>query len=250
MTYYNLSNLTFDLEGNVTFQVDLKVNRVSLWTAHLSVKCDGIQFERMRTFKYWEGHKLAEIFPEASEFFNEMDDRLNRYNSTSIVEPSMFSEGEFIEVDRHSSFHGNYELNGKEGCYATIFTDEFVDLTMEVFDPRHTWSVYDLPLTIRSNIGGFATDIVYNWTRQEKIDYFKKLPIQVRRDLILSQLANLKVCIQCNKPFGVRLSGNDDDSWTKYFDTQQECEDELNYLRKMQPTNKEMDIINRGYIFT
>ena len=232
----------------------MKIDQATTWQGSCPVKYDGDQIERLKKLKYWDARKLMDIFPEASEFFNEMDDRLNRYNSTSIVEPSMFSEGEFIEVDRHSSFHGNYELNGKEGCYATIFTDEFVDLTMEVFDPRHTWSVYDLPLFIRSNIegttGGFAPNIVYNWTRQEKIDFFGKLPVQVRRDLVSSQLANLTVDIQYNKPFGVYLSGNDDDSWTKYFDTHQECLDELTYLRKMQPINKEMDVVNRGYIFT
>lgn len=53
--------------------------------------------------------------------------------------------------------------------------------------------------------------------------------------------------VYCGK---VRLSGNDDASWSKYFDTHQECLDELTYLRKMQPINKEMDVVNRGYIFT
>lgn len=252
-----IANISLHITGFLTIQVTVKNNAGILWKGSLPVKCNGTQFERLFKVDYWDApRKLVGIFPEAIQFFNEMDSRLDRYNSTSIVEPLMFPEGEFIEVDQHSFFYGNYKLGGKEGCCATIIEDEKSDLTLNVFDPRlhWHWSSHVLPRSIQEEIEGDAAvpyyNVIYRWSNHQKREFFEKLPVQVRRDLVEQQLSNLKVDIQMNKPFSVQLSGNDDASWTKYFDTHQECLDELTYLRKMQPINKEMDVINRGYIFT
>ena len=56
MIHYHLSNLAFDLEGNVTFQINVKTGRNILWKGSLSVKCNGTQFEQLSTLKYWNGH--------------------------------------------------------------------------------------------------------------------------------------------------------------------------------------------------
>jgi len=52
------------------------------------------------------------------------------------------------------------------------------------------------------------------------------------------------------KPFFIRLSGNDDDSWTKFFNTKTELLEEIYRLRRCQPINKDIDVINNGYVFT
>jgi len=42
----------------------------------------------------------------------------------------------------------------------------------------------------------------------------------------------------------------DDCSYSKWFATQKEMDDEMKYLRKMQPLDFYIDIHHRGYIFT
>ena len=51
-------------------------------------------------------------------------------------------------------------------------------------------------------------------------------------------------------PYQVRLSGNDDDSWTKYFYTEEDMMNEVYRLRRCQPINKGIDVIGNGYVFT
>jgi hypothetical protein len=53
-----------------------------------------------------------------------------------------------------------------------------------------------------------------------------------------------------NNKFYVKLSGNDDDSWTKYFDTEEDAQEEVYRLRRSQPINKEFDVKQNGYEFT
>jgi hypothetical protein len=51
-------------------------------------------------------------------------------------------------------------------------------------------------------------------------------------------------------PFRLRLGGNDDDSWTKYFATEEEMIEEVELLRSKQPINKANDVEWNGYFFT
>lgn len=51
-------------------------------------------------------------------------------------------------------------------------------------------------------------------------------------------------------PFRVWLGGKDDDSWTKYFPTEEAMLKEVERLRKKQPINKHDDVIENGYFFT
>lgn len=51
-------------------------------------------------------------------------------------------------------------------------------------------------------------------------------------------------------PYRIWLYGTDDDSWSKWFLTEEEIMKEVYWLRKMQPLNKIRDIIDREYIFT
>jgi hypothetical protein len=51
-------------------------------------------------------------------------------------------------------------------------------------------------------------------------------------------------------PFRLHLSGNDDLSYSKGFNSKQSMEEELKYLRKMQPLDMWLDVQDREYIFT
>lgn len=51
-------------------------------------------------------------------------------------------------------------------------------------------------------------------------------------------------------PFRLRLGGNDNDSWTKYFPTEEEILKEVERLRNKQPINKTDDVEENGYFFT
>ena len=50
--------------------------------------------------------------------------------------------------------------------------------------------------------------------------------------------------------YSVYLHNEDDWSYTKTLETVAEVEEELTYLRNMQPLDIELDILNRDYIFT
>ncbi len=51
-------------------------------------------------------------------------------------------------------------------------------------------------------------------------------------------------------PFRLHLSGNDDLSYSKGFNSKESMENELKYLRKMQPLDMWLDIVDRKYMFT
>lgn len=159
-----------------------------------------------------------------------------------LLENNKSASGEFIEVNDATSFYGNFIQNNKEGCQ--LYYGENLhckELDTFVYQPR--LSSYGL------NCDASNFDIL---SYKDKFNFIKNLGLD-------ACLKYYKSLFEYNKnheideyycPYKVVLSGNDDDSWTRYFTTKELMMKEVYRLRRCQPIDKKIDVINNGYYFT
>lgn len=173
-----------------------------------------------------------------------LEDKVNKWVSTEILEPIPFQEGEFILTDKNTSFYGNYELDSKQGCLMKFGKNPHYK-PLESFNVNLGIYYHNLPYL--KNIDGNS---FYELTPNEKLELVKSLGEQVFINTFHKSFPSKQSLEESHLQFKIRLSGNNDDSWTRYFETEEQMMQELYRLRRCQPINKLIDVQNNGYYFT
>ena len=191
--------------------------------------------------------KFGLDFPKVREIIYFHSKRITRSEKVSNIIPIKDS---YILVDDDSSFYGNYTIDEKE-C-ALLSYGELNHEKYERYEPMSmkinllkNLNRYDFPYA--SQPGD-----LYHVEDEEKLKLLNSLSYEERFNILQGKLESE---IRRNEggnhhKYYVRLAGNDDDSWTKYFFTKEQMIEELKYLHKMQPINKDEDIHKRDYVFT
>lgn len=206
-------------------------------------------------YKYHKVHHLdtffRRFFPN-SDFLDKLRKKAESWISTEKPEPRDIKETEyicgteFLEVDENTSFCGNFTQEGKEGCHMKFGENIHVQ-PLTSFEYFPYVSEYDIPYALQKE--GLT---LHKMTKEEKFQVFKNFGLKLALNVLEEKLnqnhtheIEEKYC-----PFFLRLQGNDDDSWTKYFCTEEEMMEEVYRLRRCQPINKQIDVISNGYHFT
>ena len=149
---------------------------------------------------------------------------------------------ELIEVDSESSFYPNIKQDGKEYC--RMYCGKNIHCRpIKSFDPK--------PFISSTYYGG--KDLKLNsLSHEKKIEALLPFGIKAVVEAIEKayNTSHLHSLQEHHYPFRLRLGGNDDDSWTKYFATEEEMIEEVELLRSKQPINKANDVEWNGYFFT
>jgi len=206
------------------------------------------------------GEWLIEHFKE-DKLVEDLINKGIKWIDNTILEPTQIDSNEtypcgneFILVDENTSFGGNFEQFGIEGCHMKFGKNqhckEFTSLSF-----RAHLSEY----TLHRINHKFYTELQKN-----KISFYNKSDKEII-DIIISKFG-LGVLLEAYKrelgqnhnhsidkhyqPYKVYLAGNDDDSYTKYFSTEEDMMNEVYRLRRCQPINMDIDVLNNRYFFT
>lgn len=244
-------NLTFFAELNVTDYVEEKTLD---WG-----KAFGNTRE-VETFTVVRYDKIAQEF--APKEFQYLSERLRRLRDFKVREPVIYDPdtymggNEFFEFTKETacSWGGPFQFNGVEGCVAVVTEGENEIATMKPINIQQDWGYWQLPDKFRAERSDLKDSEIYHMNGESRAELFLTFPASVQFAIAkkILNLWNEQNCIwlQAKLPFKIGLYGNDDTSYTKYFATKQEMEDELNYLRAMQPLDIVRDVYDRGYEFT
>lgn len=197
---------------------------------------------------------VSTAVPNLYEF---VKNRLVRKLSNVIPEPVIFTshhwgEGsEFLQVDEFTSFAGNFEQDGKEGC-CMDFGPTNNDLQFYTLNIETDWSSWDLPVNFQKEIGSCHYNDILEWSKERKAEYFNNFPLDLKQDLAIR---SAKRYIEYQRepsyfPYKIYLYGTDDCSYSKWFTEESKMLEEVNYLRKMQPLNLQRDLLDRDFVFT
>lgn len=233
--------------------------RLSEYLSEKTFKIPWKDKEEPYTLTILDCEKLAQL--AAPEQFKTAIERLIRKVGAKIPMPvSLPSENaEFLEFtpDSADNWGGPFELNGRQGCGVTVQHDtKKRSPKIDIYD----YSYWNCSPKIREELNAIAKEndqpngdylFAHVWNKKDKKDYFLKLNIAEQITIVKSYLSwHGKEYMEGLRPFKLYLFGNDDCSYSKWFDTAAEMEEELNYLRMMQPLDFNKDIKERNYIFT
>lgn len=176
--------------------------------------------------------------------FQDLISKGKNWSSEEILEPIsllQYPKSEFIEVDNFTDFQGNFTQNNKLGASLNFGENEYKNI--KSFNPKPF--VFSLPREID----------VYKFNKlssKEKINTLIPYGIEVTITTIEKAYKQDHSLALREKyyPYYVSLSGNDDCSYTKYFCTENSMMQEVYRLRRCQPINTDIDVINNGYFYT
>ena len=166
-----------------------------------------------------------------------------------------YGKSEFLEFTKDSAcnWSGPFIHKNKKGAGMNILshTRRPFDIT-DNFNLLSSWGYHDLPYEFReTNKEVFNDHKLYHMSHKDKVEFFHAMPRDIQIHTILSGHRRFtEEMLESCKPVCLRLSGNDDTSYTKYFMTEAEAEIEAVYLRKMQPLDFRNDVLMRKYFFT
>jgi len=210
-----------------------------------------IVFDKNRFMK--ERHK---------DLYDNICKRYERYFNSKNVEPVLNTNSylpglEFLEFTDESAYHwsGPFIQNDKQGCIVKI---------VHYDDPQyHDYSYCDFRKNwmnsyFHDNEIDKKLTLIYG--KNYANDCYGNDGLQIKEFNDLTNIQKNKIARHCVhfdklyifelKDYKVYLAGNDDCSYSFYCDTKEEAEQELIYLRKMQPLDFTYDILDRGYVFT
>lgn len=227
-----------------------------------TISLDQIPIEKLKIFgDELEYHNYSQfVQTHVPEQYAKACQRLDRFYSKNPVEPKYHYDREyckdleFLEFDETAcNWNGPFTQDGKKGC--VVFHSgvnqyrSIASFSEKDFNLLTNFSSYDLPYNMYDKYKHWDSNTSY----QEKLDVFNSLS-GIDKQLIFDKLsqrfkAEDEFSLSCY-PYRVVLQGNDDTSYTRGFDSQEEVDQELQYLRRMQPLNMIYDVYWRGYIFT
>lgn len=147
------------------------------------------------------------------------------------------------------SWAGPFHMGEKKGAAAKFGKNRHQDKSYPVLDVAKYHSRYDLPHYIYTKV---SDKDHYHMTPEARAEFFNSLSIADRHHTATKYYnkSYLQEAIENTLPYEIKLFGNDDCSYTKWFATEEEMLKEMDYLRKMQPLHFWFDIRQREYIFT
>lgn len=201
---------------------------------------------------------LEQNFLEQLEFAKE---RLLRKKKCEVPEITFYKKDgsgfrentEFLQFD-HSAVNwaGPFEMGEKKGCIV-IYGEQKNICDYPVWDVKKGHSFYNLPFNTRKALA-IDEDRHYSLTPEEREKFFNSLSpgeqLRTAKDYFCSKISYLNEALGRTQPHKIYLAGNDDCSFSKWFSSEEEMEEELKFLRMMQPLNFSLDIADRNYIFT
>ncbi len=229
---------------------------------------DGVRYDLDET------KLIMECVPDQFEYLKA---RLRRKFNAVIPEVVIYDPedtwhkgDEFLQFTKDTAHNwaGPFEQDGKVGACMRIqanrqdYYGNPVDegtIKIPIIDAASQWSWYCLPSELRDEADKFAKSMdvingdhmLYKGDHEYKRQLFDTFTVQQKYNIFCSLLKRWsKESLMYLLPYSLRLSGNDDCSYTKGFATLKEAEDELTYLRMMQPLDMHRDIYERDYIFT
>jgi hypothetical protein len=154
---------------------------------------------------------------------------------------------------------GPHEVDNKKGCLCKLKKLERKELP--VFDVRVDYMYWNLPYTCQRQIDEMAKangydkggpNYFYGFSKDQKREFFKSLPLKEQHLIYKKCLKEMidPEHVEWHLPYCIYLCGTDDLSYSKQFSTQEEMEEEFQYLNKMQPLHFRRDIVDRKYFFT
>ena len=187
--------------------------------------------------------------------------RLERRVSDDVPDPVFATlearQSEFLSFTKETAEYwgGPFELDGKVGCGVRINNRaDYIDIDI------YNFSYYSCSIGIRQELDQIAKEnnlsngdvLLASWKSKDKREYFDKLDRKDRIYILQQEIIHKchKSEIESLRSYQLYLFGNDDASYSKYFDSEEEVKEELTYLRKMQPLDFNKDIKDRGYFFT
>jgi len=223
--------------------------------------CSIDSFEQIKeyseNFNYSSTKQFFDKFFPESTFLNDLKQKALKWIDDKILEPIKIEQTdyicgtEFIQVDADSSFYGNFIQNEKEGCHMRFGKNTRCSKLIDMVHKTKV-SYYDLPYKVRQASLEMTDKKWYYMSEVDRYTYLENLGLKVMLNIWKENInQNHSHSIDASYcPFFIKLSGNDDDSWTKYFCTEEEMMQEVYRLRRCQPINKEIDVENNGYYFT
>jgi len=172
------------------------------------VEDDG-EFDSYKQFDFIK--LLNKHYPNLISFHLE---RFKRKNSGIVKETYNDKNKVYLEVDHNSDFYRNYEFDGKEYC----------GLYIHYFEPKN----YKFEITIDSS-------------------EFSRKKISDSIEILKREAQKLEEGWYDTAPYIIKLYGSKTCSWSKPFYSSEELNEELDFLKKMQPISKQYDLICRGY---
>lgn len=198
--------------------------------------------------------------------------RLRRNYLDVVPEPVIYvadqwhNGDEFLVFTNDSAccWAGPFTQDSKKGACMSI-KKQYDVIPFPVIDVKKQWSYYNAPYATQKRLnehpdvdgkedgilnGDWLTHRMSPEEREVLFDTFLTLEEQhhVYRSYI--RWMTDKEAIQHLLPYRIYLCGNDDCSYSKWLATQEQVDEEVKYLRKMQPLDMDRDIYKRDYIFT
>lgn len=158
-------------------------------------------------------------------------------------------EDEFLEFTEDSapSWGGPWLYRDKPGCCVHVYGPTAKPFGKEL-DLTSSWSFYHLPHELQKN---YDANEVYGWDEAKKRAEFANMDADTQIHVIKERIKWIDTeFLEGHKPFVIYAYGNDDCSYSKSFMTLEQVNQELNYLRRMQPLDFTHDIILRDWYFT
>ena len=195
--------------------------------------------------------EFKSIINSDDKFISLYDNAVNRIERKRVsinTEKKVVSKNvEFLEFTSETSYMwcGPELYNDNEGCHCRVMTrnESVIDNILSISDFASNVNEYDMPRK-------YMDESLYQAPKEERISRLSKLS----DDALISTYTNwLKSQLEYmidNYKYHIYLSGNDDCSYSKGFNTIHEVELELQYLRDMQPLDFTLDISNRNYKFS
>lgn len=169
---------------------------------------------------------------------------------------------EFLQFTAETACNwgGPIRQDDDEGACLKVKIKEQLDIQFPIIDVKKQFRYYQCPTNLKQKLDSIAKekDIIngdhymFPMTPEEKEILFNTFSRKEQHDIFKAVMTSHidRESIERILPYSIYICGNDDCSYSKWFATEEEVNDELYYLRKMQPLDFNRDIIDRDYIFT
>lgn len=217
--------------------------------------------------KFFDWDKLVKEVQ--NEQFEYLKDRIVRNYNNIIPEPVIHTADQWHHGDEFLVFTdetayawaGPFKQDGKQG--ACMNTKKYYDvIPFPILDVRKNWSYYQVPRSVKDKLEKHekidgekvknADYLIYHMPEDEKAELFDSFTVEEQHRIYKSYIRTWtdEESVQQLLPWRLYLCGTDDCSYTRWFATEEQMNEEINYLRKMQPLDMYRDIYDRDYIFT
>ena len=244
--------------GAAKSKKDFYTNKIEVFEFIATLNLKDYSYKKLNSFKYkhleFDHIKidfLKIIKDHRPDLLSFLESRLSFYENTMIPKDIiLINDIEFLEFDHTADLLAvPYKYNNKLGCHVYLqaikhdksFLDRFFNfLCIEQIKE------YLLPYHLRQlNFDNLPDNkkiiALLNFDKVDQVAIYKKF----YKNFINDENINFYL-----SDYKIIIYGNDDISYSKYFLSKEDAENELLFLRKRQPLNMYKDIFEKEYFFT